>query len=441
MPLLLPLLLLCVVLPARAESPSTFDGFGVHASRRQNDLERRFLALPSSSACRAKLERITRDPHPSGSPANAAVAEYLAETMAAAGLRVETYEYDAWMPDYRPRITVALVRPIRLPLNTQEYILPEDPYSAHPDLTGGWNAYSASGDVTAGVVYVNYGRREDFQQLRELGVSLQGRIAVARYGGNYRGFKARYAEDAGAVGVIIYSDPANYGYRGGPVYPEGKQWSESTVQRGSIKTLPYDGDPLTPFVAALAGDTSGVQRLDPDQVGLPRIPVTPLAYGSATEILSRMTGAAVPADWQGGLPFAYRLEGGEALTVRLQVEQPHQLVRIVDVCGSVEGSQWPGQEVILGSHYDAWTFGAVDPNGGTAMLLTLAQSLGKLARKHPPRRSITICHWDAEEYGIIGSTEFVEQHAERLQASTVAYINADMAVAGPNPSGSASPTL
>ncbi|MDA0337784.1 MAG: M28 family peptidase, partial [bacterium] len=293
----------------------------------------------------------------------------------------------------------------------------------------------------AGIVYVNYGRREDFQQLRELGVSLQGRIAMARYGGNYRGFKARYAEDAGAVGVIIYSDPANYGYRGGPVYPEGRQWSASTVQRGSIKTLPYDGDPLTPFVAALAGATSGVQRLDPDQVGLPQIPVTPLAYGAATEILSRMTGAAVPADWQGGLPFAYRLEGGEDLTVRLQVEQPHQLVRIVDVCGTVEGSQWPGQEVILGSHYDAWTFGAVDPNGGTAMLLTLAQSLGKLARKHPPRRSITICHWDAEEYGIIGSTEFVEQHAERLQASTVAYINADMAVAGPNPSGSASPTL
>ncbi|MDA0337264.1 MAG: glutamate carboxypeptidase, partial [bacterium] len=150
MALLLPLLFLCMMLPARAESPSTFDGFGVHASRRQSDVERRFLALPSAAVYRAHLERITRDPHPSGSPANAAVAEYLAETMAAAGLRVERYAYDAWMPDYRPHVAVALVRPIRLPLNTQEYILPEDPYSAHPDLTGGWNAYSASGDVTAG---------------------------------------------------------------------------------------------------------------------------------------------------------------------------------------------------------------------------------------------------------------------------------------------------
>ncbi|MBT6150334.1 MAG: M28 family peptidase, partial [Gemmatimonadetes bacterium] len=194
---------------------------------------------------------------------------------------------------------------------------------------------------------------------------------------------------------------------------------------------------LTP---ALPPGATPVDRLDEADVALPRIPVTPLPYGAAEQILSRMMGAAVPAGWQGGLPFTYRLTGGPELTVRLQVEQPRQMVRVVNVCGTVEGTDWPEQEIVLGSHYDAWTFGAVDPAGGSAMLLTLAGALGELAQRHPPRRSITICHWDAEEYGIIGSTEFVEEFGDRL-AHAVAYINADMAVAGPRPGGSASPSL
>ena len=415
-------------------------GFGPDAQKRQQQVEDRFLRLPEASVYRAHLERLTRDPHPSGSAANYALADYLAQVMGDAGLEVERHEYDAWMPHHLPQSRVALVTPIRLPLNDQEYILAEDPFSSHPQLTPGWNAYSGSGDVTGTVVYVNYGRREDYQKLQELGVSLEGRVAIARYGGNFRGFKSKYAEEAGAIGVLIYSDPANYGYRGGPVYPEGKQWSQSTVQRGSIKTLPYSGDPLTPFVAALPLDEAHVDRLDEAEVPLPRIPVTPLPYGAAEEILSRMQGDPVPGGWQGGLAFAYRLTGGPDLTVRVQVDQPRQMVRVVNVCGTIQGTDWPEQEILLGSHYDAWTFGAVDPNGGTAMLLTLAQALGDVADKHPPRRSITICHWDAEEYGIIGSTEFVEEHRERL-AHAVAYVNADMAVAGPKPSGSSSPTL
>ena len=426
--------------PNASHTEPALPGYRPATATAQLEIEARFLELPQSESFRRHLERLTRDPHPAGSTANRELAEYIAGVMDAAGFDVERHAYDAYLPRLYPDIDVALVTPIRLPLNNQEYILPEDPFSSHPDLTPGWNAYSGSGDVTAQVVYINYGRREDFDRLAELGVSLEGRIAVARYGGNFRGYKAKYAQEAGAIGLLIFSDPADGGYASGPVYPEGKHWSESTVQRGSLKTLPYAGDPLTPFEPAL---TSGrVRRLDPEDVALPRIPVTPLPYGSASEILRRMQGEPVPSGWQGGLPFTYRLTGGPELTVRVRVEQPRELVEIVDVVGTLPGADYPDEWVILGSHYDAWTFGAVDPNGGTAMLLTLAEALGQLAREGlRPRRSILIGHWDAEEYGIIGSVEYVEQFRAELTRGGVAYMNADVSVSGPNPGASASPSL
>jgi len=428
--------------PIRSQE-SALTGFSERGADEQLELEARFLELPSSDAFHRHLERITRDPHPLGSAANAAVADYLAEVMNQAGLQVERYAYDVYAPFLDPDIDVALVRPLRLPLNNQEYVLDEDPFSAHPDARPGWNAYSASGDVTGEVVYVNYGTREDFQQLADLGVSLEGCIALARYGGNYRGFKAKYAEEGGAVGLIIYSDPANGGFPNGLEYPEDKHWSESTIQRGSLLTMPYNGDPLTPFEPAYTRDSGHrVKRLDPEDVPMPRIPVTPLPHASAREILSRMEGEPVPRQWQGGLPFTYRLTGGPGLTVRLRVDQPKGMVRAENVVGRLRGSEFPDEWIILGCHYDAWTFGATDPNGGTAMLLALAESLGQLARRGVrPRRSILICHWDAEEFGIIGSSEWVEQMRDELDAGAVAYVNADMAVTGPNFGASASPSL
>jgi N-acetylated-alpha-linked acidic dipeptidase len=418
-------------------------GFTAAGAVEELEIEKRFLQLPSPEAFRRHLETITRHPHPAGSEANTRVARYLARVMEEAGLEVERYDYDVYLPELDPEIYVALVTPIRLPLNIQEYILDEDRFSAHPDLRPGWNAFSASGDVTGEMVYANFGRLEDFEKLDELGVSVEGRIVIARYGGNYRGYKVKYAEERGAIGLIIYSDPANGGYMSGPVYPEGKSWSESTVQRGSILTLAYTGDPLTPFLPALP--TTGkkkVKRLDPGDVGLPTIPVTPLPYGSAREILKRMRGEPVPSGWQGGLPFDYRLTGDRALTVRLRVDQPKRLVRITNVVGTLVGTEFPDEWIILGSHYDAWSFGAVDPNGGTAMLLTLAEALGKVAGDgHPPRRSIRIAHWDAEEFGIIGSSEWVEQFRDELTEKAVAYINADVSVSGPNFGGASSPSL
>jgi len=418
-------------------------GFTATGARRQLETESHFLELPSSEAFRRHLETITRDPHPFGSSANAAVAEYAARTMAAAGLEVKRYAYDVYAPLLYPEADVALVRPLRLPLNNQEYVLDEDPFSAHPEARPGWNAFSGSGDVTAEVVYVNYGTRKDFQELADLGVSLEGRIALARYGANYRGYKVKYAQQAGAAGLVLYSDPADGGFANGPMYPEGRFWNESAVQRGSAFTLPYNGDPLTPFEPAFTRDSGRpVKRLDPDEVDLPRIPVTPLPWSSAREILSRMQGEPVPRQWQGGLPFTYRLTGGPGLTVRLRVDQPRGLVRAENIVGEIRGTERPDEWIILGCHYDAWTFGAVDPNSGTAALLTLAEALGELQRQGlGPRRSILICHWDAEEFGIMGSSEWVEEMAAQLDGRAVAYINADMSASGPSFSAAASPSL
>lgn len=433
--------LFCILTPSLiAQQQSGFSPAGAAA---QEACEAQLQTLPTAEAFRAHLEQLTKEPHIGGTPANDRVGDYMAEAMAAAGLTVDRYPYDVYLPDPNTDIEIALVTPIRLPLNNQEYILAEDRFSNHPDLLPGWNAYSGSGDVTGEIVYANFGRREDFARLQELGISVEGKIVIARYGGNFRGYKAKYAEAAGAIGLIIFSDPANGGYVSGPVYPEGRYSNESTIQRGSLLTLDYTGDPLTPFEPALPTDGDvAVDRLDPSEVAFHTIPVAPLPYGSAQEILKRMTGAPVPSGWQGGLPFTYRLTGGRDLTVRLQVEQDHGLRRATNIVGTVEGAEFPDEWIILGAHYDAWGFGAVDPNGGTAMLLTLADALGQLAESGcRPRRSIKIAHWDVEEYGIIGSAEWVEQLRDELTANGVAYINADAAVSGSNFGSSSSPSL
>jgi N-acetylated-alpha-linked acidic dipeptidase len=226
----------------------------------------------------------------------------------------------------------------------------------------------------------------------------------------------------------------------GITFPEGSQPSDNTIQRGSLLTVDFTGDPLTPFEPALPLDgVKKIKRLDPKDVAFHKIPVTPLPWGSAVEILKRMTGKAVPAGWQGGLPMAYRLEGGPVLKVRLKVKQDKDFVRVYEVVGTLTGSEFPDEWIIAGCHYDAWSYGSTDPNSGTAMLLSLAESLGKLPQK--PKRTIKICHWDAEEHGVIGSTEWVEQMRDELAAKAVAYMNYDAAVSGKIFGGSASPSL
>jgi len=360
--------------------------------------------------------------------------------MKAAGFTVREHAYDVYLPQLTDDVEVHIVTPVAMSLSNREPELSEDRFSGHPELLNGWNAYSGSGDVTGEVVYANFGRREDYEALDEMGILLEGKVVIARYGGNFRGYKVKFAEERGAAGVIMFNDaPAD------PIdpYPDGPMLNGEIIQRGSVLTLPWTGDPLTPFVPALPVDGDRqVDRLDPEDVPLHTIPVLPVGYNAASEILSRMTGDPAPEDWQGGLELTYRITGGSDMTVRVRVNQPKALTRAVNVVGTLEGTEFPDEWFILGSHYDPWGFGAVDPNGGTSMLLILAEALGELAEKGcGPRRSIMIAHWDAEEYGIIGSTEWVEEFLPELTSGAIAYINADSAVSGPNFNTSSSPSL
>ena len=427
------------VLGQTAQDP--YVGFTAARALDQAACEARFLELPSSEAFREHLRIITSAPHPAGSAAQVEVGNYLTRVMKAAGLRVERHTYDVYLPQLTDDVEAWIATPERIRLSNREPALDEDRFSHHPDLLNGWNAFSGTGDATGEVVYANFGRREDYEALDSMGIDLTDRIVIARYGGNFRGYKVKFAEERGAAGVIMFNDP---GFSRENAYPDGPMMNGETIQRGSVLTLPWTGDPLTPFEPALpvSGERGHVERLDPDDVPMPTIPVLPLGYLAAEEILSRMEGQEAPGGWRGGIESSYRLTGGPGLTVRVRVNQPRALTRAVNVVGTVVGSELPSEWVILGAHYDPWGFGAIDPNGGTARLLTLAEALGQLAEEGcRPRRSILIAHWDAEEAGIIGSTEWVEEFMDPLTVDAVAYINADGAVSGPNFGGSSSPSL
>jgi N-acetylated-alpha-linked acidic dipeptidase len=422
----------------------TLTGFSSSSSEKQTQAESVFLNQQESERYKNHLKTLTKEPHVTGSKANERVRDYMAEVMRKAGFQVEIFPYDIYLPVMPGTASAEIVEPIRLPLNNKEYIHKEDPFSSDPNLYFGYNAYTGTGDVTAEVVYANFGRKEDFEKLEAMGISVKGKIVIARYGGNFRGHKAKYAELHGAAGLIIFTDPGDSGYAKGLVYPEGPYYNESDIQRGSLLTLDWFGDTLTPFEPALPLDgKKKIIRKKPEEVsGMHNIPVLPLPYGSAKEIIGRMTGNPVPAGWQGGLPYTYRLEGGPALKVRVNVTQKREIQRVYNVVGTLVGSELPNEWVMAGSHYDAWGFGATDPNSGTAMLLALSESLGKLSQAgYKPKRTIKIAHWDAEEQGVIASSEWVEQFRDELDAKGVAYLNADGAVSGKNFGAASSPSL
>ncbi len=331
-----------------------------------------------------------------------------------------------------------------VPLSVGEPDLLADPSTAHPDLLWGWNAFGGSGEAEAEIVYANYGLESDFARLKEWGVDVAGKIALVRYGGMFRGYKVRNAEHHGAVGVIIYTDPADSGETRGSVWPQGGGWAnDACIQRGSVLVLAQPGDPLTPFEPALAD----AKRLEVDDAGLFTIPVQPIGYAAAREIMRRMNGREVASlpdgkPWVGGLELPYRVEGGEDLRIRLAVEQDRRLADTANVIAVIEGSEHPEELVVIGCHHDAWGFGACDPHAGSIALMEVARGFGELARRGVrPRRTLVFAAWGAEEYGIIGSTEWVEGERDRLARNGVAYLNLDMASMGPNFSMAASPSL
>ena len=416
----------------------------------ESSLYKSLESVPSAIRLREWHDLLGGEPHIAGTDGDAREIRRIDLAFRKMGLSVEVDEF--WPLLSRPiSARVEIVDPSdgidakpaspslrRGVLPVIEKNLAEDPASAHPDLTWGWNAYSASGDVTSEVVYANYGTREDFARLKELGVDVNGKIVIARYGGNFRGYKAKFAQEAGAVGLLMYIDPADSGFKKGDVYPTGTWANDSCIQRGSILSLAYPGDPLTPGKPA----TKDAIRLDLDDIDLPKIPVQPIGYGAAGQIMAKMTGSEVTdAAWRGGLEMAYRIEGGTALKVRMKVEQKQEVRRTANVIARLKGSANDGSFVVIGCHHDAWGFGAADPLAGTIVLMETARAFAECAAKGVlPKSDILFCAWGAEEFGIIGSTEWVEAHEDEL-ANASAYINLDMASMGPNLGVGASPSL
>ena len=404
--------------------------------------------LPDAKQLAAYHELLASEPHVAGTAGDARTIERIAAEFRTMGLEVEVQEFFPLLTrPVRARLEIVGLddasnatgaRRGILSLGVTEPNLAIDPATAHPDLDIAWNAWSGSGIAQAGVIYVNYGRREDFAKLSELGIDPKGKIALARYGGNFRGYKAQFAQDAGCVGLVIFTDPADSGSGKGKTWPEGGGWANAEcVQRGSLITLPYVGDPLTPFRTA----TKDAERLAIDAVDLPKIPVQPIGYGAAQQILVRMHGAPSPKEWHGGLAAPYALDDA-TLQLRIEVEQTREIMRTANIIARLPGAVRPLEEVIIGAHHDAWCFGAADPLAGTICMLECARDFAALAKAgSPPDRTLVFCAWGAEEYGIFGSSEFVERGVDALAARAVAYINLDMAAMGINPGGAVSPTL
>ena len=314
-----------------------------------------------------------------------------------------------------------------------------DPYQKNDQVVMPFNGSSGSGDVTGEVVYANYGRLEDFDQLAARHIDLHGKIVIARYGANFRGVKVYLAEQRGAAGILIYSDPQDDGYAKGDAYPMGPWRPETGVQRGSVQYLfKYPGDPETPGVASTP-DLPDSARVSPDG-NQPHIVSIPISYHDAAPILQALQGPGVPEGWQGALPFHYHLGPG-GVRVHLVSQQDYQRRIIWDVIGTIKGAESPDEWVISGNHRDAWVYGAVDPNSGTAAMLEAVHGIGELLKQGwKPRRTMLFCSWDAEEQGLIGSTEWVEQHAQTLDHA-VAYFNTDVGVSGPDFTAAAVPSL
>jgi N-acetylated-alpha-linked acidic dipeptidase len=398
-------------------------GYSAAAFGRQRALEQRFRRSVSAERLAAFHAAVTRQPHMAGSPGSEAVATYLRQALAEAGFEVEVLEYLAYL-SVPGSIEVGITAPVAQSLRVTEPPSSTDPDTNHPELGPGFVAYSADGDVTAPIVYVNYGLPSDYAQLSTLGVDVRGKLVIARYGHSHRAVKLRTAEQAGAAGILIYSDPADDGFVRGETWPNGFWRTEQLLQRGNGKySWFWHGDPLTPGVAALA---DGV-RLDPAKAPtLPHIPAAVLSWGEARKILEQFTGAPAPPDFQGGLPFSYRPGPGE-VRVRLRVHMNNGFKPVRDVVARLPGARQADRAVLLGTHHDAWTFGGVDPGTGTAALLELARTLGALRRSGwQPQRTVSLAFWDAEEFGLIGSTEYAEHRRKELQSGTICYINTDM---------------
>lgn len=395
---------------------------GAASAQEQKQLESKFDALISSENIGKTIKELTVKPHYLGSPASKEVAENLLAKFKSYGWDANIETYQVLFPTPKVRI-LEMTAPTKFKALLKEPALKEDATSGHPDQLPSYNAWSADGDVNAELVFVNFGLPDDYEVLDKLGIDVKGKIVIARYGRSWRGIKPKVAQEHGAIGCIIYSDPKEDGYFQGDVYPKGSFKNEHGVQRGSIMDMViYPGDPLTPFIGA----TENAKRLKKeDAENLLKIPVLPISYHDAQPLLQSLGGPVAPEDWRGALPFTYHIGPGKT-SVRLKVEFDWKIVPAYNVIAKIKGSEYPDQWIVRGNHHDGWNTGANDPISGIAAMMEEAKAIGELVKNgYKPKRTLVYCAWDAEEPGLIGSTEWVEDHAAELKQKAVVYINSD----------------
>lgn len=410
--------------PALSVAASKHDSSNTNIAQTNSkvDWEEKLRTLPKAENLREYMNVLAAEPHHLGSPADKRNAEWMRDRLISWGLQAKLEEYDVLFPTPKERV-VELVAPEKYVAKLKEPVLSEDADSGDENQLPVYNAYSGEGDVTAQLVYVNYGVPADYEVLARLGIDVKGKIVIARYGGSWRGIKPKVAYEHGAVGCLIYSDPKDDGYYQGDVYPKGAWRPEFGAQRGSVMDMPiHPGDPLTPGIGA----TKDAKRLSREEAKtILKIPVLPISYGDALPLLKSLSGQVVPDNWRGALPVTYHTGPGPA-TVHLKASFDWKLVTLYNVIAKIEGSAFPDEWIIRGNHHDAWVNGADDPVSGMVTVLEEARIFGELLKQGwRPKRTIIFCAWDGEEQGLLGSTEWVEHHAEELKQKAVAYINSD----------------
>ena len=401
----------------------TLSGFNENSAKQEFATEEKFDSYLKASNVDQLIKDMSAHPHHVGSPGGKAVADYIYNKFKSWGYDVQTETFYVLFPTPKTRL-LEMSSPTKFKASLMEKVLAEDGTSNQTsEQLPPYNCWSADGDVTGELVFVNYGLPEDYEYLERLGIDVKGKIVIAKYGRSWRGIKPKVAQEHGAIGCLIYSDPKDDGYYEGDVYPKGAFKNDYGVQRGSVMDMPiYPGDPLTPGY----GSTKDAKRLDrKDATNLLKIPVQPISYHDAEPLLRSLEGPVAPADWRGALPFTYHIGPGKS-TVHLKLEFNWDIKPIYNVVAKLAGSEHPDEWVIRGNHHDAWVNGAGDPISGQAAMLEEARAVSELVKTGwKPKRTLVYCAWDGEEPSLMGSTEWAEMHANELQQKTVAYINSD----------------
>jgi len=397
-------------------------GFDPASQSQEIRWEQQARAVPDPARIGEFIKRYSSQPHVAGTPQSKQTAEGILAQLRSYGLDAHIEQFESLLPTPKTRI-VEITAPTRLRLKLEEPAVASDPNSRDAGMVPTFNAYSGDGDVTAPLVYANYGLPSDYDYLANLGIDVKGKIVIVRYGASFRGTKVKVAHERGALGCIIYSDPRDDGFFQGDVYPNGAYRPAQGVQRGSILDLPlYPGDPLSPGWASEPGS----RRLPIAQAQtIMKIPALPISYGDAQPLLASLTGPVAPESWRGALPITYHLGPGSTI-VHMNLAMDNSTRPLYDVIARIPGSEFPDEWILDGNHHDAWVHGASDPLSGAAPLMETARTLAEMVRSGwKPKRTILLAFWDGEEYGLIGSTEWMEKHATELDGKLAAAINAD----------------